>query len=137
MYDLTSSKEDEFKSFQYISVIDKSLLFQAHVITNSRLIIWFIYSIWYFFINYLITLLMWWRHFNINAVNELQILQSLVIMTFKLFIWVNYFTSSIFSSFTDIDMSLIFFIDWLWLLEKNVIVWVKTLHDDFFDHAMF
>ncbi len=137
MYDLTSSKEDEFKSFQYTSVIDKSLLLQAHVITNSRLIIWFIYSIWYLFINYLITLLMWWRHFNINAVNELQILQSLVIMTFKLFIWVNYFTSSIFSSFTDIDMSLIFFIDWLWLLEKNVIVWMKTLHDDFFVHAMF
>ncbi len=29
MYDLTSSKEDEFKLFQYINVINKSLLFQA------------------------------------------------------------------------------------------------------------
>jgi len=29
MYDLTSSKEDEFKSLQYISVIDESLLLQA------------------------------------------------------------------------------------------------------------
>ena len=28
-------------------------------------------------------------------------------------------TSSIFSSFTDIDMSLIFFVDWLWLLEES------------------
>jgi len=61
---------------------------------------------------------MWWRCFNINAVNELQILQSLVITTHKLFIWVIFFTSNIFSSFIDIDMSLIFFVDWLWLLEK-------------------
>ncbi len=29
MYDLTSSKEDEFKFFQYISVIDESLLSQT------------------------------------------------------------------------------------------------------------
>ncbi len=61
---------------------------------------------------------MWWRRFDIDAVNELQILWSLVIMTFKLFIWVNYSTSSIFSSLTDIDMSLILFINWLWLLEN-------------------
>ncbi len=137
MYDLTSSKEDELKSFQYISVIDKSLLLQAYIVTNSRLIIWFIYSIWYLFINYSMTLLMWWKHFNINTVNELQIFQSLVITTFKLFIWVDYFTNSIFSSFTDIDMSLIFFVDWLWLLERNVIMWVKTLHNNFSDHVMF
>jgi len=39
MYDLMSSKEDEFKLFQYISVIDELLLLQAHVITNSRFII--------------------------------------------------------------------------------------------------
>ncbi len=64
---------------------------------------------------------MWWRHFNINAVNELQILWSLVITTCRLFIWIVFFTSSIFSSFTDIDMSLIFFIDQLWLLEKMLL----------------
>jgi len=29
MNDLTSSKKDEFKFFQYINVIDESLLFQA------------------------------------------------------------------------------------------------------------
>ncbi len=29
MYDLTSSKEDELKLFQYISVIDESLLLRA------------------------------------------------------------------------------------------------------------
>ncbi len=79
---------------------------------------WNDYSIWYLFINYLTTLLMWWRRFNINTVNELQILQSLVVTTCRLFIWVVFFTSSIFSSLTDIDMSLIFFIDQLWLLER-------------------
>ncbi len=76
------------------------------------------YSIWYLFINYLTTLLMWWRCFDINAVNKLQILRSLVVTTCRLFIWIVFFTSSIFSSFTDIDMSLIFFVDWLWLLER-------------------
>ncbi len=80
---------------------------------------------------------MWWRCFDIDAVNKSQILQLLVIMTFKLFIWVNYSTSSIFSSLTDIDMSLILFVDWLWLLEENVVAWVKTLHNDFSDHATF
>jgi len=63
-------------------------------------------------------LLMWWRRFDIDAVNELQILRSLVVTTCRLFIWVVFFTSSIFSSLTDIDMSLIFFVDWLWLLEE-------------------
>ncbi len=137
MYDLTSSKEDEFKLLQYISVINESLLLQAHVITNSRLFIWFIYFIWYLFINYLIALLMWWRCFDIDAVDKLQILQSLVVTTFKLFIWVDYSTSSIFSSLIDIDMSLILFIDQLWLLEKSVVAWVKTLHNDFSDYATF
>ena len=61
---------------------------------------------------------MWWRRFNINAVNESQILQSLVITTCRLFIWVVFFTSSIFSSLTDINMSLIFFVDRLWLLKR-------------------
>ncbi len=132
-----SSKEDEFKLSQYISVINESLLLQAHVVTNLKLIIWFIYFIWYLFINYLMTLSMWWRRFNINAVNELQILWSLVVMTFRLFIWVNYFTNSIFSSLTNINMSLIFFVNWLWLLERDVVAWMKTLHDDFSDHVTF
>ena len=88
------------------------------VITIFRLIIWNDYSIWYFFINYSMTLLMWWRHFNIDAVNELQILQSLVVTICRLFIWIVFFTSSIFSSLTDINMSLIFFVDRLWLLEE-------------------
>ncbi len=83
-----------------------------------RLIIWNDYFIWYLFINYLMTLLMWWRCFNINAVDESQILQLLKIIIRKLFNWIVFFTSSIFSSFTDIDMSLIFFVDQLWLLEK-------------------
>ncbi len=61
---------------------------------------------------------MWWRCFNINAVDESQILWSLVVTIHKLFIWVVFFISSIFSSLTDIDMSLIFFIDQLWLLER-------------------
>ena len=79
---------------------------------------WNNYSIWYLFINYSTTLSMWWRCFNIDAVDESQIFQSLVITTRRLFIWVVFFTSSIFSSLTDIDMSLIFFVDWLWLLEE-------------------
>ncbi len=61
---------------------------------------------------------MWWRRFDIDAVDESQILRSLVVTTCRLFIWVVFFTSSIFSSLTDIDMSLIFFVDWLWLLEE-------------------
>ena len=118
MYDLTSSKEDELKLLQYISVIDESLLLRAHVVTNSRLIIWFIYSTWYLSINYSTALSMWWRRFNIDAVDESQILRPLVITTLRLFTWVDYSTSSIFSSLTDIDMSLISFVDRLWLLEE-------------------
>ncbi len=83
-----------------------------------RHIIWNDYSIWYLFINYSMTLSMWWRHFNIDTVDELQILWSLVVTTCRLFTWVVFFISSIFSSLTDINMSLIFFIDWLWLLEE-------------------
>ncbi len=64
------------------------------------------------------TLSMWWRRFNIDAVNESQILRSLVVTTCRLFIWIVFFTNSIFSSLTDIDMSLIFFVDQLWLLEE-------------------
>ncbi len=64
------------------------------------------------------TLSMWWRCFDIDAVDESQILRSLVVTTCRLFIWIVFFTSSIFSSLTDIDMSLIFFVDWLWLLGK-------------------
>ncbi len=79
---------------------------------------WNDYSIWYLFINYLMTLSMWWRRFDINTVDESQILRSLVITTRRLFIWVVFFTSSIFSSLIDIDMLLIFFVDRLWLLEE-------------------
>ncbi len=64
------------------------------------------------------TLSMWWRRFDIDTVDESQILWSLVITTRRLFIWIVFFTSSIFSSLTDINMSLIFFVDRLWLLEK-------------------
>ncbi len=59
---------------------------------------------------------MWWRRFDIDAVDESQILRSLVVTIRRLFTWVVFFTSSIFSSLTDIDMSLIFFVDRLWLL---------------------
>ncbi len=79
---------------------------------------WNDYFIWYLFINYLMTLSMWWRRFDINTVDESQILRSLVITIRRLFIWVVFFTSSIFSSLIDIDMSLIFFVDRLWLLEE-------------------
>ncbi len=61
---------------------------------------------------------MWWRRFDIDAVDESQILRSLVVTTRRLFIWIVFFTNSIFSSLTDIDMSLIFFVDRLWLLGK-------------------
>ncbi len=88
------------------------------VITTFKLIIWNNYFIWYFFINYLMILSMWWRCFDTDAVDESQILRSLVITTRRLFIWIVYFTSSIFSSLTDIDMSLVFFVDRLWLLEE-------------------
>ncbi len=64
------------------------------------------------------TLSMWWRRFDIDAVDKSQILRSLVVTTRRLFIWVVFFTSSIFSSLTDIDMSLIFFVDRLWLLGR-------------------
>ncbi len=74
---------------------------------------------------------------HINAVDELQILQSLIVTICRLFIWIVFFTSSIFSSFTDINMLLIFFVNWLWLLERNVVTWVKTLHDNLSDHATF
>ena len=83
-----------------------------------RLIIWDDYSIWYLFINYSTTLSMWWRRFDIDAVDESQISRSLVITIRRFFIWIVYFTSSIFSSLTDIDMSSIFFVDRLWLLEE-------------------
>ncbi len=61
---------------------------------------------------------MWWRRSDIDAVDESQIFRSLVVTTRRLFIWVVFFTSSIFSSLTDINMSLIFFVDRLWLLEE-------------------
>ena len=54
----------------------------------------------------------------IDVIDEFSILQSLIITTFRLFIWIVYFTSSIFSSSINIDMSLVFFIDRLWLLEE-------------------
>ncbi len=54
----------------------------------------------------------------IDVINEFLILRSLVVTTLRLFIWIIYFTSSIFSSLTDFDMSLIFFVDQLWLLER-------------------
>ncbi len=117
MYDLTSSKEDEPKPSQYISVTDESLLLQAHVVTNSRLITWIDFSTWYLFINYSTALSMWWRRFNTDAVDESRILRPLVVTTLRLITWVNYSTTSIFSSLTDIDMSLVFFVDRLWLLE--------------------
>jgi len=72
-----------------------------------------------------------------DAVDESQILRPLVVTIRKLFIWVVFFTSSIFSSLTDIDMSLIFFVDRLWLLGRDVVAWMKTLHDGFSDHATF
>ncbi len=51
----------------------------------------------------------------IDVMNKLQILQSLVIMTLIL---KSTFSLDIFSSLTDINMLLIIFVDWLWLLEK-------------------
>ncbi len=49
-----------------------------------------------------------------------QVINSLITCShnLRLIIWINFFTSSIFSSFTDFDMSLIFFIDQLWLIER-------------------
>ncbi len=116
MNDLTSSKEDELKLSQYIQGDQRVTTSSSTVITSLNT--WNDYSTWYLSINYLTTLSMWWRRFDIDAVNELQILRSLVVTTRRLFIWIVFFTSSIFSSLTDIDMSLIFFVNWLWLLGK-------------------
>ena len=87
---------------------------------------------------------MWWRCFDIDAVNKLQILQLLVVIICRLFIWIVFFTSSIFSSLTDIDMSLIFFVDQLWLLEevlsrrwKSIENMLHTLHATYIRHDLY
>ncbi len=116
MNDLTSSKEDELKSLSVYQHNRRVTTSSSTVVTSFNT--WNDYSTWYLFINYSTTLSMWWRHFDIDTVNELQILRSLIVTTCRLFTWVVFFTSSIFSSLTDIDMSLIFFVDRLWLLEK-------------------
>ena len=56
----------------------------------------------------------------INVINESSHLQSLAVTTLRLHLSC-LIISSISSSLTNIDMSLFFFIDWLWLLEKSVV----------------
>ena len=92
------------------------------------------YFIWYLFINYLMILSIWWRCFSISTWSfKLQILQSLVITTLILRLT---FSLDIFSFL------------WHWhvinllrrsivTVRKNVVTWVKTLHDNFSDHATF
>ncbi len=118
MYDLTSSKEDELKLSQYISVIDESLLLQSHVAwtrdsSSESTILSDIFSS--------ITQ----RHCrcdeDVSAYRRSRwIINSLITCNhnFRLIIWINFSTSSIFSSLTDFNMSLIFFVDQLWLLER-------------------
>jgi len=72
----------------------------------------------------------------IDMIDESSSLRSLAVTTLRLHLNC-LITSNIFSSLTDIDMLLIFFVDWLWLLEKDVVAWMKTLHDNFSDHATF
>ncbi len=56
----------------------------------------------------------------IDMINKSSSLQSLAVTTLRLHL--NYLiTNDIFSSLTDIDMSLLFFVDWLWLLKENVV----------------
>ncbi len=72
----------------------------------------------------------------IDMINKSSSFWSLAVTTLRLHLSC-LITNSIFSSFTDINMSLIFFVDWLWLLKKNVVMWVKTLHDNFSDYTTF
>ncbi len=70
----------------------------------------------------------------IDAIDELQILWSLVVTTLILR---STFSLDIFSSFTDIDMSLIFFVDWLWLLERVLSRRWKLCMIDFLTYTTF
>ncbi len=119
MYDLSLSKEDEFKLSQYISAVDESLLLRSHVITNSRLIYW----------NRLFYLVSFHQLLN-NTVDvsedvsvyrrSRRVLNSSITCNhnLRLVIWIDFSTSSIFSFLTDFDMSLVFFVDQLWLLGR-------------------
>ncbi len=70
----------------------------------------------------------------IDVINELQILQSLIVM---ILILRSTFSLNIFSSFTDIDMSLIFFVNWLWLLERMLLHKWKLCMINFFAYTTF
>ena len=94
------------------------------------------YSTWYLFINYLMTLSMWWRCFSISTqsmIANLTITCSYNSQTLHL----SCLMLNIFSSFTDIDMSLIFFVDRLWLLGKMLSRRWKLCTIDFSAHATF
>ena len=94
------------------------------------------YSIWYLFINYSTALSMWWRRFSISTrsmIANLTITCSHNSQTLHL----SCLTLDIFSSFTDIDMSLIFFVDRLWLLGKMLSRRWKLCTIDFSAHATF
>ncbi len=62
---------------------------------------------------------MWWRCFDINIIDELQIFQSFDHNS--QISHLHCLAFSIFWSFININMSLIFFINWLWLLEEMLL----------------
>ncbi len=118
MHDLTLSKEDELKFSQYISVIDESLLLRSHVVrtrdsSSESTILSDIFSS--------ITQ----RHCRCDEDVSVyrrsrRVINSSITCShnLRLIIWIDFSTSSIFSSLTDFDMSLVFFVDQLWLLER-------------------
>ena len=118
MYDLSLSKEDEFKLSQYISAVDESLLLRSHVVwtqdfSSESTILSDIFSS--------ITQ----RHCRCDEDVSVyrrsrRVINSSITCShnLRLIIWIDFSTSSIFSSLTDFDMSLVFFVDQLWLLER-------------------
>ncbi len=118
-----------------ISAWSTSHYFFKHCNHNSQYLRWLFYLIsFHQLLNNTINVMKMFQY--INVIDESSSLQSLAVTTFRLHLSC-LITSSIFSSFTDINMSLLFFIDQLWLLEKSVVAWVKTLHNNFSDHATF
>ncbi len=102
-----------------ISAWSTSHYFFEHCSHNSQYLKWLFYLIsFHQLLNDIVDVMKMFQY--INVINESSSLQSLAVTTLKLHLSC-LITSSIFSSLTDIDMSLLFFVDQLWLLEKSVV----------------
>ncbi len=106
-------------SFLSISAWSTSHYFFKHCNHDSQYLKWLFYLIsFHQLLDDTVDVMKMFQY--IDMINKLSSLQSLTVITLRLHL--NYLiTNSIFSSFTDIDMSLLFFVDWLWLLKKNVV----------------